>query len=79
MTGSAPRTEAVESFLREVTALCKKHGFSIAHEDQHGGFEVWKLSSDEELGWFAEASDKTDEGVKLYEAWLKQSFGKWPL
>lgn len=28
------------SFLLEIEKVCKKHGFSISHEDIHGGFII---------------------------------------
>lgn len=30
----------VEQFLDEITAVCRKHGMSIAHEDPHGAFVI---------------------------------------
>lgn len=35
----APR---VDAFLKELEAVCKKHGFSLGHEDTQGGFIVEK-------------------------------------
>jgi hypothetical protein len=31
---------AVDAFLEEVLAVARKHGFAIAHEDEHGGFVI---------------------------------------
>lgn len=35
---------AIDAFLAEVLAVCGRHGFSIAHEDSHGGFLIVDLS-----------------------------------
>lgn len=31
---------AVDAFLEEIAPVCKKHGMSLGHEDQHGSFLV---------------------------------------
>jgi hypothetical protein len=33
-----PPDPAVDIFLAEIVEVCKKHGMSISHEDDHGGF-----------------------------------------
>ena len=38
----------VADFLTEILGVCKKHGFSISHEDGHGAFEIEEW--DEETG-----------------------------
>lgn len=30
----------VDAFLAEIAEVCKRHGFSIGHEDGHGSFLV---------------------------------------
>ncbi len=30
----------VDAFLEEIIEVCKRNGFSLSHEDPHGGFEV---------------------------------------
>ena len=30
----------VQDFLEEIISVCRRHGFSISHEDGHGSFEV---------------------------------------
>ena len=37
-TGKEP--EQVEIFLQEIVSVCKKHGFSISHEDTQGAFII---------------------------------------
>ncbi len=32
--------EQVDNFLREIASVCKKHRFSISHEDIHGAFVI---------------------------------------
>ena len=34
----------VISFLKEIECVCKNHGYSIAHEDGHGAFEIENYS-----------------------------------
>lgn len=48
-----PKT--VANFFEEIEAVCKKHGYSISHEDRHGAFIVEKFSSDN-IGWLKDAS-----------------------
>ena len=30
----------IDAFIEDVISVCKKHGFSISHEDGHGAFEI---------------------------------------
>jgi len=32
--------EKLEKFFKEIEGVCKKHGYSIGHEDGHGSFEI---------------------------------------
>ena len=48
--------EKIDAFLAEVIEVSKKHGFSIGHEDNHGGFLVHKFSQDN-ADWLMQASD----------------------
>jgi len=36
----------IDAFLAEVVAVCRKHGFSISHEDGQGAFKVEPFSED---------------------------------
>lgn len=45
----------IDTFLREVVALCRKHGFSVAHEDTHGSFEIHGFN-DSDAAWLLEAA-----------------------
>lgn len=45
----------MEAFLDDIEAVCRKHGFSIGHEDGHGGFKI-HLLSEENIRWFMGAT-----------------------
>ena len=46
---------AVQFFLKEIEAVCKKHKFSLSHEDTQGGFIVEEY--DKQLSeWLQQAS-----------------------
>lgn len=51
---------AIDSFIEEVLEVCKKHGFSISHEDCHGGFVINKYSV-QNADWLMAASDETED------------------
>ena len=36
----------VDAFLNEIISVCKKHGFSLSHEDFHGAFVVCGFNND---------------------------------
>ncbi len=47
-------------FIEEILSVCAKHGFSIGHEDGHGGFEIHP--HDESLAeWLREAHALVEE------------------
>jgi hypothetical protein len=46
----------VEQFLEEITAVCRKHGMSIAHEDTHGAFVIANYHPQLER-WLRDAMD----------------------
>ncbi len=57
--GERVENAKIDEFLLEVIAVCKKHGFSINHEDMHGAFviEDYDDAYDE---WLKEAHTNTD-------------------
>jgi hypothetical protein len=38
--GKGKKTEQVDNFLQEIASICRKHGFSISHEDTQGAFVI---------------------------------------
>lgn len=52
--------EKIDAFLKEVLAVCKKHGFMISHEDGQGGFEVVDFERGD-ADWLRNATDCTEE------------------
>ena len=47
-------------FIEDVLTVCKKHGFSIGHEDGHGGFEIHQYR-EHYSEWLRDAKEVTDE------------------
>lgn len=45
----------MEAFIEDIVAVFRKHGFSIGHEDGHGGFKI-HLLSESNVRWFYGAS-----------------------
>lgn len=43
---SSDEAPKVEAFLKELEEVCKKHGYSLSHEDTQGGFIVEKYHRD---------------------------------
>lgn len=33
-------SKELKRFFKDIENICKKHGFSISHEDGHGAFEI---------------------------------------
>lgn len=56
--GSGGKVEdpAVDAFLEEIIAVCKKHGMCIGHEDGHGSFLVHREIIEHNLGWLRAAA-----------------------
>jgi hypothetical protein len=52
------RNKSIDAFLDEVLAVCKKHGYSISHEDRHGAFEIETYNFDLHR-WLKVAHDRT--------------------
>lgn len=40
-------TPKIDAFLVDVLQVCSKHGFSISHEDSHGGFIITKFNKED--------------------------------
>lgn len=49
--------EEMQDFLADIEAVCRKHGLSIAHEDEQGGFIVETLKEDN-LNWVSGAAKR---------------------
>lgn len=45
----------IDAFIDEITAVCKKHGLSISHEDHHGSFVI-ESYDDDNIQWLDNAS-----------------------
>jgi hypothetical protein len=52
------QTDKTKQFLAEVVEVCRKHGLSIAHEDEHGAFVV-KPYSEGYAEWLLDAVEDT--------------------
>lgn len=50
--------EKIDAFLNDIKVICKKHGLSLSHEDEHGSFEVAKYS-ERNMDWLLGAADAT--------------------
>lgn len=46
---------AIDNFLKEINEVCKKHNFSIGHEDSQGSFEV-EIYNKHNVDWLLGAS-----------------------
>jgi hypothetical protein len=55
------RSVEVEAFLEEIEAVCRRHGFSISHEDGNGAFRVERFSR-YLMEWLTAAIDDTKLG-----------------
>ena len=58
MKGGNVENEKVDNFLKEVVDVCRKHGFSISHEDSNGAFKVENYDDDHSI-WLMDAHDNT--------------------
>lgn len=64
----------IDEFLNEINEVCKKHGFSISHEDGHGAFEIEKFDENEfHINWLMNAHrgysiDKMEKVPNVYRA-----------
>ena len=48
-------SEKIDKFLEEIASVCKKHGYSISHEDGHGSFHICKYN-DGDSDWLLNAN-----------------------
>ena len=48
-------SKELKRFLKDIENVCKKHGYSISHEDGHGAFEIEKYS-DDNIDWLRNAN-----------------------
>lgn len=39
-------SQSIDSFLQEIELVCKRHGFSISHQDNNGAFVIERYSED---------------------------------
>lgn len=56
--GTEAENPAIDAFLAEIAAVCKKHSLSISHEDGHGAFEVREYN-EYDTEWLMGAHDAT--------------------
>lgn len=49
--------EEMQAFLADIESVCRKHGFSIAHEDEQGSFIVENLKENN-LNWLSGAAKR---------------------
>lgn len=45
----------VAAFLKDIHAVCKKHGLCIEHEDSHGSFIIGKYYNVTDFRWLESA------------------------
>ena len=46
--------EELKQFFKDIEDVCKKHGYSISHEDGHGAFMIEEYS-EFNINWFKNA------------------------
>jgi len=57
--GSRKDTPEVDVFIEDVLSVCRKHGFSISHEDGNGAFVIEKFN-EADSDWLRAAADDTE-------------------
>lgn len=58
---------AVDRFIEDIVAVCKKYDMSIAHEGEHGVFIVKRLSQ-RDIAWLRAAHTETEELTTSHDA-----------
>jgi len=48
------RYKELKRFFKDIENVCKKHGYSISHEDEHGAFVIERYS-DYNIDWLKDA------------------------
>jgi len=48
------RYKKLKRFFKDIENVCKKHGYSISHEDEHGAFVIERYS-DYNIDWLKDA------------------------
>ena len=56
-------SEKIKKFLNALEKVCEKHGFSLGHEDGHGGFIVEVYHTDN-IDWMKAASPTIEANKK---------------
>ena len=54
-------SEELKRFFNDIENVCKKHGYSIGHEDEHGAFLIEKYS-DDNISWLKDANINLNGG-----------------
>lgn len=49
------RPEELDAFLKAIEEVCKKHNFSISHEDPHGSFVIHRYN-EQDMQWLLNAN-----------------------
>ncbi len=65
MTPMDRQSPQVRAFLDAITAVCRKHGLALGHEDFQGGFEVRPYAEDL-IVWLNAAADRTGPDQEPY-------------
>lgn len=54
--GETVETPKVDAFLEEIFEVCRRHGYSIGHEDIGGSFIISHYDGKADEAWLAAAS-----------------------
>jgi hypothetical protein len=53
--GEKIEDKAIDAFLDEICAICRKHNMALGHEDGHGAFQVSRGVDEDDLDWLRAA------------------------